>query len=442
MLKRIAFEAKTRLGARSSVDALREFVRNDRLDPAELAALQAERSIAHARFAFDHSPFYRELYSSSGISAADLRDPAAFASLPLVDKETVREHFDTITSDEATPQNSKASTTGGSTGRPLRILRDLRFPARALEWRLLRWWGVSPWDDRGIVTRHVLTGAEATKHDRQWWPSKRIQLDAFRMDAGTMDAFVEEWNRLRPPFLLGYVGGVLELSRHLERTGRSFAPPKAIALTAAPLGPIVRAEIEGALGAPAYDHYRSAEVPWIAGECAAQDGLYVFDDVRRVEILREDGTLAADDELGEVVATDLTNRVFPLIRYRLGDMSKRLSKPGADGLSLTRIATVSGRTSDALRLPSGVVITGALGHIFDETPWAVRQFELEQAEDYSVVLRCILKDTADAASAVDRATAKLREATRGEVELRVEIVETIPHVGGKMRFIRSSAPKR
>lgn len=441
MLQRAAFIAKTRLGARSSVAALREYVRNDRLDPDQLAALQARRSITHARFAFEHSPFYRDLYSSSGITRDDLTDPDAFSSLPLVDKEIVREHFDTITSDEATPANSKVSTTGGSTGRPLRILRDLRFPARALEWRLLRWWGVTPWQDRGIVTRHVLTGDEAAKHDRQWWPSRRIQLDAFRMDSDTMDAFIAEWNRLRPPFLLGYVGGALELSRHVERTGVPFAPPKAIALTAAPLGPSARAEIEATLGAPAYDHYRSAEVPWIAGEAASQDGLYVFDDVRRVEILREDGTLAPDDELGEIVATDLTNRVFPLIRYRLGDTSMRLSGPGKDGLSLSRIATVAGRTSDALRLPSGSVITGALGHIFDETPWAIRQFELEQFEDYSVVLRCIPNDHPDAPTAVERATAKLREATRGEVEVRVDLVETIPHVGGKMRFIRSSAPR-
>jgi len=442
MLQRAAFIAKTRLGARSSVSALREYVRNDRLDPSELAALQARRSIDHARFAFEHSPFYRELYSSSGITRKDLTDPAAFSSLPLVDKETVREHFDTITSDEATPANSKVSTTGGSTGRPLRILRDLRFPARALEWRLLRWWGVAPWDDRGIVTRHVLTGDEAAKHDRQWWPSRRIQLDAFRMDSDTMDGFIAEWNRLRPPFLLGYVGGALELSRHVERTGVAFAPPKAIALTAAPLGPSARAEIETTLGAPAFDHYRSAEVPWIAGEAASQDGLYVFDDVRRVEILRADGTLAPDDEVGEIVATDLTNRVFPLIRYRLGDTSKRLSGAGEDGLSLSRIATVAGRTSDALRLPSGSIITGALGHIFDQTPWAIRQFELEQYEDYSVVLRCIPNDHPDAPAAIERATGKLREATRGEVDVRVEVVQTIPHVGGKMRFIRSSAPQR
>lgn len=441
MLQRAAFTAKTRLGARSSVVALREYVRNDRLDPAQLAAMQAQRSIDHARFAFEHSMFYRELYSASGITTDDLRDPAAFSSLPLIDKETVREHFEIITSDEATPANSKVSTTGGSTGRPLRILRDLRFPARALEWRLMRWWGVAPWQDRGIVTRHVLTGDEATRHDRQWWPSRRIQLDAFRMDAGTMNAFIDSWNRLKPPFLLGYVGGVLELSRHLERTGRAFAPPKAVALTAAPLGPSARAEIQGMLGAPAYDHYRSAEVPWIAGEARGQDGLYVFDDVRRVEILREDGTPTREEEVGEIVATDLTNRVFPLIRYRLGDTSKRLSGPGKDGLSLSRIATVAGRTSDALRLPSGSVITGALGHLFDETPWAVRQFELEQFADFSVVLRCIRSDSADAPAAIERASAKLREATRGEVEVRVDVVETIPHVGGKMRFIRSSAPQ-
>ncbi|VXB73808.1 phenylacetate--CoA ligase family protein [Plantibacter sp. T3] len=439
-MRRAAFTVKTVIGARSSRAALREFRANDTLEPTALASLQAERSIAHARFAFEHTTFYRDWYSAHGVTGEDLRDPAAFSSLPLLDKETVREHFDSIRSDEATPETSTVSSTGGSTGRPLRLLRDLRFPARALEWRLLRWWDVRPWEDRGIVTRHVLTGRAATSHNRQWWPSKRVELDAQRMDSSSMAAFVAEWNRVRPPFLLGYVGGVLELARYVEQFGPHFAPPRAIALTAAPLGPAARAEIQSALGAPAYDHYRSAEVPWIAGEGPAQDGLYVFDDVRRVEILRADGTPTAVDETGEVVATDLTNRVFPLIRYRIGDTSARLDGPGADGFTLTRIAPVGGRTSDALRLPSGVTISGALGHIFDDAPWAVRQFEIEQAEDFSVVLRCIMKPVDDAPAALETAVSKLRAATLGEVPVTVSVVDTIPHVGGKMRFIRSSAP--
>ncbi|WP_314854027.1 hypothetical protein [uncultured Microbacterium sp.] len=438
MIREASFRLKTALAGRSSVRAYKEFLAADAMDAPSIAALSEARSISHARFAFSRSPFYRDLYSSHGFSAEDLRDPSSFGSLPFVDKALLRENFDSVRTAEATRRTSVTSKTGGSTGLPLHILRDLRFPARALEWRLLRWWGIDPWDDRGIVTRHVLTGAARVRHDLGWLPSRRIQLDAFQITDAAVEAFSEEWNRRRPPFLIGYGGGVLEMTRRLRRMGREFAPPRAVAVTAAPLTPGARAEIEESLGGRCYDHYRSAEVPWIAGECAEQNGLHVFADVRRVEIV--DGGPVRPSVEGEVVVSDLTNRVFPIIRYRLGDISSQTMEPCACGRALPRLRAISGRSSDTVRLPDGTTIAGALGHIFDDNPLAVRQFEIVQAPDYSITLRCIVGPGADASAGVLAGQRRLTEAVRGLVPVTLELVDDIPQVGGKMRFIRSQAP--
>ena len=440
MIREASFRIKSAVAGRESLRALAAFRAADALDAAHIETVSGEAAAAQARFAFDHSPFYRELYSSHGFTSRDLADPAAFSSLPFTDKNLIRDNFDTIRTDEATDRTSSVSRTGGSTGLPLRILRDLRFPARALEWRLFDWWGVNPWDDRGIITRHMLTGAAKLRHDIGWLPSRRVQLDAFQITDASVRRFVEQWNRLRPPFLIGYGGGVLDMARRIRRLGLSFSPPRAIAVTAAPLTPGVRAEIEETLGARCYDHYRSAEVPWIAGECAHQDGLHVFADVRRVEILNPEGGATAPDEEGDVVVSDLTNKVFPMLRYRLGDISSFRSGTCACGRALPRLGAIAGRRSDAVRLPDGTTIAGALGHIFDDVPLAVRQFEIVQTEDYSVTLRCIRGSGADADAGIRHAEAKLRSAVRGLVPVTLELVEEIPQVGGKMRFIRSDAP--
>jgi phenylacetate-CoA ligase len=440
MIREAAFRLKTATTGRSSIRAYRDFLTADALSAEAIEELSRRRSAAHARFAFAHSPFYRELYSAHGFTAADLRDDEAFSALPFVDKQMLRDNLTAIRTDEANARNTSLSKTGGSTGLPLHILRDLRFPARALEWRLFDWWGVQPWDDRGIVARHVLTGASRLRHDLAWLPSRRVQLDAFRITDDSAREFAESWNRVRPPFLIGYGGGVLDLVRRLQRLGIRLSPPRAVAVTAAPLTPGTRGEIEQALGAPCFDHYRSAEVPWLAGECAEQDGLHVFADVRRVEILDESGNAAAPGEDGDVIVSDLTNRVFPIVRYRLGDISRILPGTCACGRGLPRLGAISGRASDAVRLPDGTTIAGALGHIFDEAPLSVRQFEIVQGADYSVILRCIAGDPATSADGIAGATRKLREATRDLVPVTVEIVDSIPQVGGKMRFIRSSAP--
>ncbi|MCK2029565.1 phenylacetate--CoA ligase family protein [Microbacterium galbinum] len=442
MIREAAFRLKTAIGGRSSMEAYRAFLQMDALAPEEIADISARRSAEHARFAFAHSPFYRDLYSSHGFSDGDLRDPASFSSLPIVDKAMLRENFDGIRTDEADQRTSVVSKTGGSTGLPLHLLRDLRFPARALEWRLFEWWGVTPWDDRGIVTRHVLTGAARLRHDLGWLPSRRVQLDAFQITDEAVTQFARDWNRVKPRFLIGYGGGVLDTVRRLRRLGLEVHPPRAIAVTAAPLTPGTRAEIETAFGAPCYDHYRSAEIPWMAGECSHQSGLHVFADVRRIEIVDAADAPVPDGVEGEVVVTDLSNRVFPVVRYRLGDISSYLPGTCACGRGLPRLGAISGRSSDAVRLPDGTTIAGALGHIFDDAPLSIRQFEIVQEADYAVTLRCIPSDAPDAQAGIDAAAAKLRFATKGLVPVTVERVESIPQVGGKMRFIRSAAPVR
>jgi phenylacetate-CoA ligase len=288
MIQRAAFRAKTALAGRDSLAALDAHLRYDRLTPAESAEASRSRASEHARFAFESSPFYRELYGSAGITRRDLDDPDCFAALPHVTKHDLRDHFDAIRSSEATDKNTAVSRTGGSTGLPLHVLRDVRFPARALEWRLFHWWGVQPWDHRGIITRHMLSGLAKVRHDLGWLPSRRVQLDAFNITDETVRAFVDGWNRLSPPFLLGYAGGVLEMTRRSRRLGLEMSAPQAVAVTAAPLAGGVREEIETFLRCPVHDHYRSAEVPWIAGECLAHEGMHVFEDVRHVEIL-DDG---------------------------------------------------------------------------------------------------------------------------------------------------------
>lgn len=437
MIREAAFRLKTAVGGRTSTEAYREFLAMDALSPEAIAEVSARRSAEHARFAFGHSAFYRDLYSAHGFTDDDLRDPASFSSLPIVDKAMLRENFARIRTDEANERTSVVSKTGGSTGLPLHLLRDLRFPARALEWRLFEWWGVTPWDDRGIVTRHVLTGAARIRHDLGWLPSRRVQLDAFQITDDAVRDFVQRWNRIGPRFLIGYGGGVLDTVRRMRRMGLSVRPPVAVAVTAAPLSPGTRAEIEEAFGAPCYDHYRSAEIPWMAGECAAQSGLHVFADVRRIEIVDQDDRIVPDGVEGEVVVTDLTNRVFPVVRYRLGDISSYRPGVCACGRGLPRLGPISGRSSDAVRLPDGTTIAGALGHIFDDAPLSIRQFEIVQTADYAVTLRCIPSDSADAQAGIDAAAAKLRHATKGLVPVSVERVESIPQVGGKMRFIRS-----
>lgn len=436
--RRNIFRVKESILLRNDKRMYHDLIRSQTLPHDDLNALQLSRSLEQARFAMEHTTFYRDLYSAAGITLNDLSDPEIFTKLPIVNKSDVRDNFDSFRSSEATSRNSIISTTGGSTGEPLRILRDLRTPTRTLEWRLFDWWDTHPSENVAVVTRQSRDSRATFVHDLKSWPSRRFQLNAYRMDESRIDDFLNDWKRFSPTVLVGYVGAISELARILESRGISPIPPRAIAVTAAPLTPAQRLMIETVFRAPVYDHYRSSEIPWIAGECKEQNGLHVFSDVRRVEIIRDDGEPCSPGELGEVIATDLTNRVFPLIRYRLGDRTSFVAGACACGVTLPRISAISGRVSDAMHLPGGEIVAGeALTQTFRNAPTAVRQFQIHQQGDFSIIVRCVRGSDSDSDAKIHAAVEEIRAIVMNKVPVSLELVDNIPHDGGKSRFIKS-----
>ena len=147
-------------------------------------------------------------------------------------------------------------------------------------------------------------------------------------------------------------------------------------------------------------------------------------------------------ETGDVVVTDFANRVFPIIRYKLGDRGSLMAGECSCGLALPRMAPPDGRVSDVLRLPDGSVMWQQLMTLFSKEPDAVRLFQIHQDADYSIELRVVLGDTPDAQEAVERAAGTLRQRTGGQVPVTVHAVDSLPYTRGKIKYMSSdhSAP--
>lgn len=434
--RQLVFEAKTRTVLRKSRQVFSKGVEREKWPAERLRAYQTRRAAEQALYAMRSTTFYRNLYSSHGFSEKDLQeDPEVFYSLPTVGKQSVRDHFEELKTPDA-KRFGVLSVTGGSTGQPLHLLRDKRVSAQPLEWRLFRWWGIKPYDNIALVWRHVKSGRQELLHQVQWWPTRRMQLDAYDINKSSVRHFAEQWRLQTPTLLTGYAGGVLEFSRVLEELDLRLPAPKAVATTASPLTDENREEVEDRFEAPVFDHYRSAEIPWMGGECAERAGHHIFADHRVVEVLGSDGRPTTGT--GHVVATDLTNRVFPLIRYALGDQTRALSAPCACGSSLPRIARVVGKEGDGLRLPDGAWIAAeALFQLFSKEPESVRQFQVVQSADYSILIRVVEGVSPRARDFVEETLSSLRHRTHNQVPISWEPVNELIHDGGKIRYIRS-----
>lgn len=114
--------------------------------------------------------------------------------------------------------------------------------------------------------------------------------------------------------------------------------------------PAVRARIESAWGARAFDHAGATEVGAWGFMCEHQRGLHVNEAEFIAEVLDPvSGNPVADGEVGELVITNLGRAGWPVIRYRTGDLVEtggRHCPCGRTFLALPR--GIIGRADDAL----------------------------------------------------------------------------------------------
>lgn len=440
-----AFELKSATVRRSSGAFLDQLVAHQGLAPEALRDLQWRRAQEMLQWAVRGTGFYADHYARAGVDVSAVRDWDDWEALPVIDRSVVKEHADAFPSAEAVGAAVREAKTGGSTGQPLRTMQDARVPTLALAWRMYSWWGVRPWDDLARVGRWGFGRTDNLKNALQWWPSRQAYLDAGLLSQDSMRAFHRRVQRIRPALLEGYVGSMLELADFLEAEGLRVPPLRAVATTAAPLTASVRQRLEGFFGAPVYDEYRCSEFGWVAGECAERNGLHLFADVRLVEVVDEHGRSLPPGEVGDLVVTDLTNRVFPLVRYKVGDRGALTGESCPCGVTLPLMRQPEGRSTDVLRLPSGKAIGHRLMAMFSGHPESVRLFQIHQRADHSIVVRVVPGPVRDGQAHVEAAVEDLRRRIGYEVPVSTEYVDELPFTGGKIKYVVSDvevAPAR
>ena len=112
----------------------------------------------------------------------------------------------------------------------------------------------------------------------------------------------------------------------------------------------LRTRIERELRIRAYDIIGMTETggPGLGIDCAARDGIHVWEDHYHPEIVDPvTGAARADGVEGELVVSTLTRQGLPLIRYRTHALTRVVSRaPCACGRTALRLDRLRGRTDD------------------------------------------------------------------------------------------------
>jgi phenylacetate-CoA ligase len=269
------------------------------------------------------APYYSSILGSlSKATAQKLRSWDEVARLPSLPKEKVKQAPEAFLVRGAGTRGLVWHLTSGSTGSPMRVPY---YPENEqFEWGLL--WGRA----RPGVTRRMrhasFTGQPICDPNSNvppfWvddWSSAQRLFSIYHLSIGNLPYYIDAIEQFRPEYIAGYNNAVAFLASGLSELGRSldFAP-RAFFAASEVLLPSNRRIIEEGLKCRVWNHYGQMECACSITEqpCGR---LHLDLDYSHVEFepvdSDQDGNVTA-----EVIATNLHNRKWPLLRYRTGDL--------------------------------------------------------------------------------------------------------------------------
>lgn len=433
-LKRAIFDLKTKFLKSRIYDSYSK-ANNDLLSE-NIEQLNFERRKEMVAYAVENSLFYAEKYKNKEGKPV-ISEESDFLKLPPVTRKDLAENFEKFIVNNAQSRNYRKVTSSGSTGRPVSVLHDKHFPYTTLQWRILDWWGIRPYENQAFIFRYRRPLLKRLGNTLLWWPTKRIFLSGAEMDLNKVRRFVDKINKIKPSLLQGYVDVVYEFALFLLDNNLKIHPPKMVWVTSAPLLERQRKTMEKAFGAPVCDQYGNTEVFTIAAECPEQKGLHIMHDSVHVEVVDHQNKPVPMGETGKILITDLRNRIFPIIRYEIGDRGRLMAQKCSCGIPLPLMDNVRGRQSSTLKTPSGLAVREEhLAILFEKNMQEIREIQLIQKSDYSVEF-CYVSSNRKVNEEIEIILDGLKSKTRNEISIHPKQVEEVQRNGQKKPLIVS-----
>lgn len=345
--------------------------------------LQLDGLLRHARRTV---PFYRErLAAFDGAAAATL------ASLPILTRSQVQEHYRELCSSDIPPQHGQLVryASSGSTGRPVQVL------GTALHGR---WWRALMLRDHLWHRRRfdqVLAVLKTRIRDRvsdNWGRPTHGVFDTGSCVSINSDRDLPEQYRLvreaAPAYLLSHATNLRALARYCIAERLSLPGLSQVRSFGEMLPPDLRELCREAWNVPLVDAYSAAEIGVIALQCPQTGYYHVQSEHVIVEVLDETGRPCSPGATGRVVVTPLHNFAMPLLRYDLSDFAV-VGEACVCGRGLPVLQSIRGRRRNMLRLPDGSTHWPSIpAKVWgDESP--IRQFQLVQRERDRIEVRLV-----------------------------------------------------
>jgi len=331
---------------------LRRLMNNRGLPSLELEAVRDRKLQALIRHAYENVPYYRSLFQSAGLLPDEIRTVKDLQHIPITTKDDLRAAgVERTTAKRIDLAACQVVHTSGTTGKPFAIYltgRELR-RRQLIEFRTLLSIGFRPQDRLAVL-------GPAQPHAVRFHQRLGFYRSVNIPPTLSLDDQIDLLKRSRPTILWAYPTVLKALLCRVNYRLDTVANPRMLITSAEVCDEILKAGIHGNLKTEMFNFYGANEVGRIAAECPAHEGLHVNED--HVILECSNSKYPGDPGIsGEAVVTSLTALAQPFIRYPLGDLYKFTEKPCSCGSPFPLISSPLGRLDDAVKLPSGKIVS-------------------------------------------------------------------------------------
>lgn len=167
-----------------------------------------------------------------------------------------------------------------------------------------------------------------------------------------LDENLKALNQFKPDTLSGYSSSISDLARE-QINGNLKISPQKIVCSADLLSPEKRAVITKAFKSDPVNLYVAFESLGIASQILGKDGLYLFEDFYKIELVDSRYNEVPPGKIGSLILTNLFNYTLPLIRYEMEDQLKKLP---CQNFNFTLVDEVIGRSVEKLTFEKKTVL--------------------------------------------------------------------------------------
>lgn len=396
------------------------------------------------KYAYNYSKFYRELYDKNNININDFN----LRSLPVISKDDILCHYDDILTvsdinmkmiNEYASQRKKSNllnkysifSSGGSSGIRCHIPYDLEGMCTINALTLLR----SGLFQKKVKQRIAFLGGVNHSSNTGNLGHNNIIRNQFQILVIPLyyseEEVIKRLNEFQPTTIASYSYMLRDLAV-AQIEGKLKIRPTRLRCGGTPFLKKDKALVYRAFGQLPIENYGACEALMIGSACKAHAGMHINEDCYKVEFVDTDLNYIKEGQISDgILVTNLYNKVFPLIRYRMEDRLTFTTQKCRCGCRLPRILSVQGRKTDMFEYTKGEQILkihpiDISNRILDLRE--IKEFRLIQKEKNTLNINLALSSECNDEQLTRKVVERIKELFYSkEVKIKLEVA-VYPHL--------------